>query len=179
GDDAGLALGIFNSPFTFIYRGGAAVMLFFLLSGFVLTLACIHKAPSNRHYVSAAASKRYLRLGLPVAAAIALGYAAITANLFPSAPDGVSPFFDFPDMDLGLADMVKAALYKSMLFGDRDFDYVLWTISIEFYGSLLVFGAYALMGRHRMPAMVLSALTGLALLGFERPAALYGLFFLG
>src|SRR5699024_9699835 len=98
---------------------------------------------------------------------------------FPSAPDGVSPFFDFPDMDLGLADMVKAALYKSMLFGDRDFDYVLWTISIEFYGSLLVFGAYALMGRHRMPAMVLSALTGLALLGFERPAALYGLFFLG
>ncbi|TEA77145.1 acyltransferase family protein [Allopusillimonas ginsengisoli] len=174
-----LALNIFNSPFTFFYRGGAAVLLFFLLSGYVLCAACIKKAPHDNRYVSIAASKRYLRLGLPVAAAVFIGYLGIVFNLFPAAPAGINAFLDFPDPSLGFVQMLKSALYGSMLFGDGSFDYVLWTISIEFYGSLLVFALYALIGRNRRFSIAFCAALASFLLFLPRNLSTYSLFFWG
>lgn len=180
GDNASaIALSIFNSPFSFFYRGGAAVLLFFLLSGYVLCSACLKKAPHDASYVRVAAGKRYLRLGLPVAAAVCLGYIGIAAGIFPAAPDGVNPFLDFPDRDLGFMQMIRSALYSSMLFGDGNFDYVLWTISIEFYGSLLVFALYALLGTNRALLITSGVGMGSYLLFAPQPYNMYSLFFFG
>ncbi|NYT78826.1 acyltransferase [Alcaligenaceae bacterium] len=174
-----LALSIFNSPVTFFYRGGAAVLLFFLLSGYVLCSACVKKAPLDDNYVSMAASKRYLRLGLPVAAAVLIGYLGIVLNAFPSAPAGINNFLDFPDQGLGFAQMLKSALYGSMLLGDGNFDYVLWTISIEFYGSLLVFALFALTHKNRMLSITLCMVLACFLLLLPKAYSLYSLFFFG
>ncbi|MCQ9617041.1 acyltransferase [Paenalcaligenes niemegkensis] len=174
-----LALSIFNSPFTFFYRGGSAVLLFFLLSGYVLCSACIKKAPLDDTYVYVAASKRYLRLGLPVGAAVCIGYLGIIFNVFPSAPEGVSAFLDFPDTSLGFTQMLKSALYKSMLFGDGNFNYVLWTISIELYGSFLIFGLYALLGEYRNSLITICIGLGCYLLSLPKSFSIYSLFFFG
>lgn len=174
-----LAMSIFNSPFTFFYRGGAAVLLFFLLSGYVLCSACIKKAPLNNNYVSMAASKRYFRLGLPVAAAVLIGYLGIVFNAFPSAPAGINNFLDFPDQGLGFAQMLRSALFGSMLFGDGNFDYVLWTISVEFYGSLLVFALFALTRRNRKFSIVFCTALACVLLFLPKAYSLYSLFFFG
>lgn len=178
-EPSALALGVFHSPLTFFYRGGAAVLLFFLLSGYVLCSACIKKAPMDDRYVSVAASKRYLRLGLPVAAAVFIGYLGIVLNVFPVAPAGINAFLDFPDQGLGFGQMLKSAIYGSMLFGDGNFDYVLWTISIEFYGSLLVFALYALVGKNRTFSIVFCSALGCLLLFLPKAYSLYSLFFFG
>ena len=41
---------------------------------------------------------------------------------------------------------MKQGLYGSLIFGQNKYNFVLWTISIELYGSFLVFGAIALFG---------------------------------
>ena len=179
GGASALALGIFHSPFTFFYRGGAAVLLFFLLSGYVLYSACLRKAPRDDTYVPAAASKRYLRLGLPVAASVFVGYLGIALNFFPSAPKGNNAFLDFPDAGLGFMQMLQSALYSSMLFGDGRFSYVLWTISIEFYGSLLIFALYALMGKNKAVSAALCVGAGCYLLFLPKALSVYSLFLFG
>src|SRR5690606_21935410 len=67
----------------------------------------------------------------------------------------------------------------SMLFGDGSFDYVLWTISIEFYGSLLVFALYALIGKFRRFSIAFCAALASCLLFLPRSLSIYSLFFLG
>lgn len=179
GGASSLALSIFHSPFTFFYRGGAAVLLFFLLSGYVLYSACLRKAPHDDTYVPAAASKRYLRLGLPVAASVCIGYLGIVLNVFPSAPKGINAFLNFPDAGLGFIQMIQSASYTSMLFGDGRFNYVLWTISIEFYGSLLIFALYALTGKNKSVSAALCVGAGCYLLFLPKAFGVYSLFLFG
>lgn len=149
-DASAAALSIFHSPFSIFYRGQFAVLLFFILSGYVLTLGCVKKSFGNPDYLPIAASKRYLRLGLPTAASVLICYLAVVAGLVPAIPDGPTPrLMDSPEPDLTLWAAMTSAVYKSMLFGDQSFNYVLWTIKIEFYGSLLIFAVFALLGRNR------------------------------
>jgi peptidoglycan/LPS O-acetylase OafA/YrhL len=68
-------------------------------------------------------------------------------GLFPATEMGIKTFLSGaygtpPDW----IDALRSATYGAMLYGDRSYDYVLWTISIEFYGSLLVFSSFALFG---------------------------------
>lgn len=180
GAASSIALAIFNSPFSFFYRGSFAVVLFFVLSGYVLTRGCIRNASRDPNYVSAATAKRYLRLGLPVGAAIVLCYIGIAAGVFPALPDGVTaPLLDFPRPGIGFSDMVKSAVYDAMLFQNGSLSYVLWTISVEFYGSLAVFAAYALLGRNPRVHKNACILAGLYLMTQPTGAVFYGFFFIG
>lgn len=180
GSASSAALDLFNSPFSFFYRGSFAVVLFFVLSGYVLTKGCIRNAGRDPNYVAAAAAKRYLRLGLPVGAAVVLCYIGIVAGAFPVLPAGVTaPLLDFPRPGIGFGDMMKSAVYDAMLFQNGSLSYVLWTISIEFYGSLLVFAAYALLGRN--PRVHKNTCTLVALYLMTQPTGIvfYGFFFIG
>ena len=139
------ALWLFNSPFSFFYKGGYAVAVFFVLSGFVLTRACLRK--NNNIYTAQAALKRYVRLGGPVFATVLICAVMRALGLFPANEMGIKTFLSGaygtpPDW----IEALRAATYGAMLYGDRSYDYVLWTISIEFYGSLLVFACFALFG---------------------------------
>lgn len=174
------ALQIFHSPFTFFYRGQFAVLLFFILSGYVLTLGCVRKAHADPDYIPIAASKRYLRLGLPTAASVLICYLAVVAGAVPEVTSGPTPrLMDSPAPDVALPAAMMSAVYKSMLFGDQSFNYVLWTIKIEFYGSLLIFAVFALLGRNRSLHMMVCAGLFLYLQTRSIYVNMYSYFFLG
>lgn len=116
-----------NSPVSLVYKGTAAVFLFFALSGYVLTHGMCGRN-FDREYTLIAALKRYLRLGGPVMAA------AIFGGIVLKIPS---------------AEIVREAVYGAMLFGDSKSNAVLWTISYEFYGSILVFSLAIIFAKNR------------------------------
>jgi peptidoglycan/LPS O-acetylase OafA/YrhL len=142
------------SPVFFLIDGYSAVYLFFLMSGFVL-------APSflkNDSGISLQISKRFVRLYIPVMGALALALALCV--LLPSAKEftwqhtqsgWVNGLFLNP---LTVPSVLQELLFNSMLLSYQEvsifhplltlapvthsLDAPLWTIHIEFWGSLLV-----------------------------------------
>lgn len=136
---------LFNSPFTFFFKGTSAVMLFFVMSGFVLSYSMIRRG-ARKGFLLRAVIKRYFRLNIPVASSIILcvilmGLGAFTANL-------VGPRYDLYNAYTASFEAltpVKDAIYGSIFLGNGTFNYVLWTINIEFFGSIMVYALLALM----------------------------------
>lgn len=67
---------IFDSPLPFFYSGTAAVYIFFVLSGYVLTFG-IMKNKDILASISMMTIRRYFRLAPPVVASCILAYAAM------------------------------------------------------------------------------------------------------
>lgn len=140
---------LFNSPFTFIFKGTSAVMLFFIISGYVLSLTFARNGITVDK-IQSSACKRYLRLGIPVAVSVIICAILMSVHAFRAKEYGITlPLSSAYTGDLNLMEVIKQALYGSMLFGQGSFNYVLWTISIEFYGSMLVFALWALFGKNQ------------------------------
>ena len=147
---------LFNSPFTFFYKGTAAVILFFIMSGFVLTYSALRKG-AGLELLRKSAMKRYFRLNIPVAASILLCWILSQLGLFVGAEFGLTQPLStsYTELPNGFA-AVRNAVYGSILAGNSDFNYVLWSISIEFFGSMLVFSLIALFGGQRMVLALVS-----------------------
>jgi peptidoglycan/LPS O-acetylase OafA/YrhL len=145
-----------NSSATFFYRGGLAVMIFFVLSGFVLTHGyCTHP---NTVYLARATVKRYVRLGVPVLVACLIG--------------GVL-------YKVGLPTALREGIFGSLLFAEARSDYVLWTISYELYGSFLVFAILGSTGEFRGACLATFAICAFFLLGQTAPFIYFSLFAVG
>ncbi|PRN05729.1 hypothetical protein A0O30_06700 [Pseudomonas sp. LLC-1] len=121
--------------------------LFFILSGFVLSYGLL-KRKENLNAIRTAAVKRYFRLNVPVFFAVMLGYIAMALGAYKAQEFGVSNPFSLiytkavPDFWQALGQ----GLFGSIVYGNTTYNYVLWTISIELYGSFLVFSVIALFG---------------------------------
>ncbi|WP_213844767.1 acyltransferase, partial [Escherichia coli] len=141
---------LFNSPFTFFYKGGSAVSLFFVLSGLVLSLSC-QKNNNEIRYIQASALKRYIRLGVPVAASVIICYFIMLLGFFPDkdSPAASMPLMTAFSFDGNIVSAIWDASFGAMLFGNIKYNYVLWTISIEFFGSILVYGFISLFGENK------------------------------
>lgn len=138
---------LFNSPFTFFYKGESAVWLFFVLSGFVLSRGILKKK-EDISAIRTAAEKRYFRLGIPVFAAILIGYALMTLGVFKSAEFGLTnKLSEYYLFESNLWEAISHGLWGSLIYGEYKYDYVLWTISIELYGSFMIFALVALFAR--------------------------------
>ena len=93
--------------------------------------------------------KRYLRLSIPIAASVLLGYALMRAGLLTSAAgaelshsDWLKTYWSFPPSLVGA---LQDAAYRVIFLGEFRFNPPLWTMKIEFIGSLITFAFYALM----------------------------------
>ena len=145
------------TPLFFPIDGASAVCIFFVLSGYVLTPVFTHSRATN----SAIIGSRFLRLGIPAIAACA--FSAILFQLFGGYNETAGPIAKSqwlaetwrPAPDLWF---LKDALINGVILGYQDSSlaqwlgfpetylesmtnsYVtpLWTLSIEFYGSILV-----------------------------------------
>lgn len=177
-DPSARTLWLFNSPFSFFYKGGYAVAIFFVLSGFVLTRACMQKG--SHAYTAQAAAKRYIRLGGPVFVIVLLCALMRSLGLFQASAMGIKTFlsgaYGAPPEWMAA---FRSAIYGAMLYGDRSYDYVLWTISIEFYGSLLVFASFALFGFDRRLLARVSAILAVFFAMQSGQSTYYFLFFAG
>jgi peptidoglycan/LPS O-acetylase OafA/YrhL len=136
------------SPLLIVRNGAFAVAVFFTLSGFVLS----HYLNQSKNILSfdliAFALRRYLRFSLPVLGCLLIlfpllqidhslssgylghwgaGFVSITMNDTPPT----------------LLETVYQGLVGTPLFGLDHYNPVLWTIAVEFYGSLLLLLVFA------------------------------------
>lgn len=173
-----LALWLFNSPFSFFYKGGYAVSIFFVLSGYVLSTVCLRK--KSDIYLARATAKRYVRLGGPVLASVLLCALLQAVGAFKATEWGIRmPLSSAYGGASNLWHTISTATYGAMIYGDRSMNYVLWTISIEFYGSLLIFSTAAIFGFSKQTFRYASTVLFLFFFVQHGQLTYYSMFFAG
>lgn len=134
-----------GSPIFIVLNGNASVVLFFVLSGFVLTASSLRT--NNTAIIYRNALKRWPRLVAPVLCAVLLSYLLFKLNAFwfeDAAKVSQSPWlyrfaygYDTPFIpDLWAA--LRQGLYATFLFGDSSYNSSLWTMRYEFFGSFII-----------------------------------------
>ena len=129
-------------PMSLMSAGQFAVCLFFVLSGYVLTKANITTGIDGRNFC-AMCLKRPIRLGGIVWATALIGFLLSHFGLFRNAAvAGISgsawlaQFWPVPISLMSFLSMLAREPFQNM----AAFNPPLWTIALELYGSLLVFG---------------------------------------
>lgn len=128
--------------------GNLAVFIFFVLSGFALSIGYIQTGRMS--LLTALCARRYLRLAIPILFTSLFAWALHAARLFYNIDAGnavgnawLTNFYTFaPD------------LYRSLRFGVYDvfvnadasqsYNPILWTMPVELFGSFIVFSICAL-----------------------------------
>lgn len=127
-----------NSPLAFFYSGTGAVFVFFVLSGYVLSLSSLKK-PNTAEQLKKSLVKRYPRLAIPAF------LSCIIAYLVCFVPVDVSHVSEWGAALANPHPMLTTALYEgsigAFLFGDSSYNWVLWTMQIELLGSLVIYFA--------------------------------------
>lgn len=131
---------IISSPLNIIYNGDMAVYVFFILSGFVLSLT--FNRTRNHFDILSGVIKRYPRIMLPVAGSMLFMYIVMMLT----------------DRFIGQAFGAQFLYILEQIFYQVPFthlaltNYPLWSMSYELYGSLLVFSILAIFGlsKHRL-----------------------------
>jgi peptidoglycan/LPS O-acetylase OafA/YrhL len=156
---AGLALAAINSPLSVLINGRGAVIFFFTLSGYVLTLRALET--NDTRMIFRGAVKRWPRLAGPVLASTPMSWALwhfglyfhVEASKF-AANDWLVHFaYGTPDLqnlpDMRLIAAVQQGVWSTFVHGDDSFNSNLWTMSYEFAGSFAIFIAAALISLFR------------------------------
>lgn len=170
---------IAKTPLNIFFNGGFAVSIFFVLSGFVLSYK-FHLSGSHR-LLTTYAAKRYFRLFLPVAGSVILCYFLHLSGLFTIKNVGNITKSEewlgglYSNMK-GPVDVLKNMFVDVFLNNDNRYNAVLWTMTIEFLGSLLLFSFLALTGNHKK-TIVLHILVAVLILLTDKK--FYAAFILG
>jgi len=140
----------YGLPFGFVASGHFAVIVFFVLSGFVLTYKFYEKGDQKDLHTQAA--KRYFRLAIPIFAIVMVSYLMMSSGAMSStqevarltgSPEAGRIFNFIPSLSTAFHDATIGVLMgKNVAYNP-----VLWTMSIEFIGSFVVFGLAALVGK--------------------------------
>jgi peptidoglycan/LPS O-acetylase OafA/YrhL len=152
---AAVAGTIHLSPLYFLYDGYSAVYIFFALSGYVLTRSF------ERHLARPASQvlARIVRLGLPALAAALVAAVVMLSfgkpNVAAGALSGSAWFAGQWNTDVSILSVLKDGTANALFLGYRGLPGVaflapwqqpvehslvapLWTLSIEFYGSMII-----------------------------------------
>lgn len=152
---AAIAGYIHLSPLYFLYDGYSAVYVFFALSGYVLTRSF------ERHLArpSSQILARVLRLGLPAVAATLVAAAMMSMFGKPNIPagdlSGSTWFASQWNADVSMLSVLRDGIINALFLGYRGLPGVaflapwqqpveqslvapLWTLSTEFYGSMII-----------------------------------------
>ncbi|AIC13272.1 acyltransferase [Xylella fastidiosa subsp. morus] len=134
---------VLTSPMVSIfYNGHFAVLIFFVLSGYVLTMPYYNQDESSG-VLSKRLWGRYLRLNIPICFAISISYVVYVSGLYlnvhaadmSGSTEWLKNFFP---SGISLSDAVKESVFQSIIFGNSALIPPLWTLKIEFIGSLYV-----------------------------------------
>ena len=155
------------SPLYFLCDGYSAVYIFFVLSGYVLT----RSFERGESHLLAQVLGRIVRLGLPALAAVSVAAAIILMLGKPNVAAGElggSAWFAHPrNTEVSLASVIKDGTLNAVFLGyrglpgvaflspwqesfEQSFVAPLWTLSIEFYGSMIVLALCWFARRSRM-----------------------------
>lgn len=140
------------SPLYFLYDGYSAVYIFFVLSAYVLTRSF------ERHLAASQIMARLIRLGLPALAATLVAAAVMLMfgrpNVEAGDLSGSAWFAGQWHADLSILSVIRDGVLNALFLGyrgspgvaflpwqqpiEQSFVAPLWTLSIEFYGSMIV-----------------------------------------
>jgi peptidoglycan/LPS O-acetylase OafA/YrhL len=160
-----------GSPLFVLFNGKAAVVFFFILSGYVLTIGALRTA--SLRPILHGAIKRWPRLAGPVLLAVLLSWSFWQLGLFrhveaaqvtgsewlENFAHGSPPPYDL----LTFGSALREGSWGVFLTGKSFYDSVLWTMRIELFGSFMVFGlAAALILLRRRPSLQILLLAAAA-----------------
>jgi peptidoglycan/LPS O-acetylase OafA/YrhL len=128
-------------PINIIFNGNFAVCIFFVLSGYVLSYKYFHSR--NIESVYSSAIRRYPRLVLPVFISIIVSHILIKLELF-YFNEVQSLTYSIGEERFTFESNLLKVFYSSFIgvfLTNQGLEYnpVLWTMQIEFIGSLLVY----------------------------------------
>lgn len=139
---------LYANPIMVFLSGTFSVAIFFVLSGFVLSVGFFQTR--KLEIIKKLAAKRYLRLMLPALASIMICLLLIGLG-FSRVQEGAA--ITHSNWLLGSWNVMPnffSALYDGVIGiftqGQNSYNNVLWTMTTEFAGSFLIFGFLALFG---------------------------------
>lgn len=142
----------------FFLNGTLAVCVFFVISGFSLSIRYLDGGDGGA--LTRIASGRYLRLALPILAICAITHALLLLGIIPPAAQRPPPLDAFLTFAPTLQHLLSFSLLKVFVAysGAETYDPPLWTMSYELYGSFLVFTVVALLRRSQLRTLMLGVL---------------------
>ena len=137
-------------PFLILDAGNFSVCIFFALSGFVLTMAFSR----SRLGAIGLATKRYVRLALPILATCIGSYVLLLCGAYRNASVATFTRSDWAATQFlqppHLLSAVTEGLFRDLIFqapGSQSYNSTLWTMQIEFAGSLFLIAIIACLKR--------------------------------
>jgi len=167
-------------PLRLVSNGHVAVLIFFVLSGVALSLRFVRQ-PRPVALLGLVVA-RYVRLVVPIFATTLIVYLLLTLQIAGS-PEAAqlahSEIFLGPRHDIATSfgDVAAFSFFEVLFRYDphTTFNWSLWTMPIEFFGSLLVYAmlfAFSRVPRLQRPhRIVLAGVLSLALLALSKPLA--------
>lgn len=142
---------LLGNPFAVFLSGTFAVSIFFVLSGFVLSIGFFQTGRED--IVKSLAARRYLRLMLPALASTLLCVIIMSIGLSrvdqAEAVTGSSWLASMWNPPYGVLDAIRSASVGIFLEGHSAYNNVLWTMTTEFIGSFLVFVTLLVAGKSK------------------------------
>ena len=135
----------------FITDGQLAVMIFFIISGYALSVGYLDL---SKRKLALAAISRYFRLAIPIFVTSLIAYILLKNNLMYNLEVAITPekssawLGTFYKFDAQITDLIKFSFYDVFFKYDPDNTYnsSLWTMPFEIFGSLMI---YAYLGIFR------------------------------
>lgn len=122
------------TPLKIFFAGPEFVLVFFVLSGFVLVLSPLHRSPQGYDWL-AYYPRRVIRLAIPVVVSVAL--AAVWIMVVPRTGDGGAWMAKQGSPDLGIGNLLREASIVGFT-GRPDVNPPLWSLAWEMWFSLLL-----------------------------------------
>jgi peptidoglycan/LPS O-acetylase OafA/YrhL len=170
-----------------VLNGGAAVSVFFVLSGFILSLPFAKDRSIIR--VATALLKRWPRLAVMTTIACLFSWVLITISqdCYEQAAavthnKWMGNHFNAPlhGQEISWVEALRDGLYRVFLFGDVKFDSPLWTMRIELFGSFAIFlAAPVLFGLKSWPLRLIAIGAVMAAVGVSFPMTYFSDFLVG
>ncbi|CAA0257823.1 acyltransferase [Acinetobacter baumannii] len=126
---------VYNSPFAFLYSGTGAVFIFFVLSGYVLTLSSLKTTDYFKRF-KISIVKRYPRLAIPALFSCLLMYLCLQVNVDVSK---TAEAIQIIKIQPNLFDAIYNGTVGAFATGDQRYNRALWTMRIELIGSFIIY----------------------------------------
>ncbi len=142
----------------FFLNGTLAICVFFVISGFSLSIRYLETGDGGA--LGRVAAGRYLRLMIPIFAICVITHVLLLLVVIPPAAQRPPPLDAFLTFTPSLQQLLSFSLAKVFFAytNAETYDPPLWTMSYEFYGSFMTFAIAAWVRPRRSRTIALAAL---------------------